>query len=201
MSPPNALKTTVLSTLTIHRTGFSLAVYAIVCAVFYPSLRFMISADTLNYISVAELYASGQWSQAVNAFWSPAYSWLLVPFITAGVNGVVAVKIVNIVIGALILTTLSSLAETQKLEDAWTTLLLVAAVPFVASSAFLISTPDVLVVLVLTVYLRCLLRLHASNQTRMGALVGIIGFAGYLSKFYLFLFLCFTSRERLYFGS
>jgi len=148
----------------------------------------MSSIDTLNYIYVAELYANGQWSLAVNAFWSPAFSWLLAPFISAGVNGIVAVKVVNIAIGTLVLAALSSLADTLDLEEEWTALLLIAAVPFIASSVFLISTPDVLVVLVLTVYVRYLLLFNPTNQIQMGALVGILGFAGYLSKYYLFPF-------------
>jgi 4-amino-4-deoxy-L-arabinose transferase-like glycosyltransferase len=39
--------------------------------------RFWISADGNSYLDIASVYLRSDWSHAINAFWSPLYSWLL----------------------------------------------------------------------------------------------------------------------------
>ncbi len=39
--------------------------------------RFIIFSDGVSYLEIARRYASGDWSLAVNAYWSPLYSWVL----------------------------------------------------------------------------------------------------------------------------
>jgi hypothetical protein len=39
--------------------------------------RFWISPDGNNYLDVASAYLRGDWTHAVNAYWSPLFSWLL----------------------------------------------------------------------------------------------------------------------------
>ncbi len=41
------------------------------------SSRFWISADGNNYLDIASAYLGGDWSHAINAYWSPFFSWLL----------------------------------------------------------------------------------------------------------------------------
>lgn len=39
--------------------------------------RFSMDPDGISYLDVADRYAHGDWSHAINAYWSPLYSWLL----------------------------------------------------------------------------------------------------------------------------
>ena len=39
--------------------------------------RFWLNPDTTNYLDIAQAYLRGDWSNAVNALWSPFFSWLL----------------------------------------------------------------------------------------------------------------------------
>ena len=48
----------------------------------------MTGADGLNYIAIAQLYADAQWEAAVNAYWSPALSLLMAPFVVVGIDGI-----------------------------------------------------------------------------------------------------------------
>jgi hypothetical protein len=41
------------------------------------SHRFQMGDDGVNYLEVAQNYLRGDWHNAVNAYWSPLYSWLL----------------------------------------------------------------------------------------------------------------------------
>jgi hypothetical protein len=41
------------------------------------SHRFQVDHDGVNYLDIADNYASGAWHLAINGYWSPLYSWLL----------------------------------------------------------------------------------------------------------------------------
>lgn len=41
--------------------------------------RLFLNVDSLSYISIAKLYANGEFTKAINGHWSPLLSWLLVP--------------------------------------------------------------------------------------------------------------------------
>src|SRR2546427_3832923 len=36
-----------------------------------------IDADMISYLDIADAYSRGDWSKAINAYWSPLYSWIL----------------------------------------------------------------------------------------------------------------------------
>jgi len=58
------------------RTGFRLA--AIVLGFLQAwALRFYIEPDGVNYFDIAGAYLRRDWNNALNAYWSPLYSWLL----------------------------------------------------------------------------------------------------------------------------
>jgi len=39
--------------------------------------HYLVNADAMSYLDVAEAYLRRDWSTAVNAYWSPLYSWLI----------------------------------------------------------------------------------------------------------------------------
>src|SRR5690242_3748378 len=39
--------------------------------------RHEIQPDGVSYLDVADKYLAGEWHAAINAYWSPLYSWLL----------------------------------------------------------------------------------------------------------------------------
>jgi len=41
------------------------------------SVRFWLSPDATNYLDIATAYLRGDWENAVNAYWSPLFCWLL----------------------------------------------------------------------------------------------------------------------------
>jgi hypothetical protein len=43
--------------------------------------RNTIYSDGINYLILAQAYAEKGWSAGINGFWSPLYSWLLIPIL------------------------------------------------------------------------------------------------------------------------
>ena len=39
--------------------------------------HYLVNADAMSYIDIAESYLRGDWNKAVNSYWSPLYSWLI----------------------------------------------------------------------------------------------------------------------------
>ncbi len=61
-------------------------------------------SDGVSYLRVAEHLLAGRFAESVNGYWSPLYSWLLVPLLGLGVDGALAMRLVNLVAGAGALT-------------------------------------------------------------------------------------------------
>lgn len=39
--------------------------------------HYLMNADAMSYVDIAEAYLRGDWSAAINSYWSPLYSWLI----------------------------------------------------------------------------------------------------------------------------
>ena len=75
--------------------------YSIGAGLLFPWVRYRIDPDTISYISIAQKYLRGEWTDAVNGFWGPLYSWLLVPFLAAGSDPMSSVAVLSIVLGRI----------------------------------------------------------------------------------------------------
>lgn len=60
-----------------------------------------LNPDGVSYYSIAEHYAEGRTSDAINAYWSPMLSWLLVPFIWAGQSANTGYRVVMVLASLL----------------------------------------------------------------------------------------------------
>ncbi len=58
-----------------------LIVYSILALLLLKFFQYKIAGDEISYINIAHAYASGHWQNAINGYWSPLYSWLMVPFL------------------------------------------------------------------------------------------------------------------------
>ncbi|HTH32092.1 MAG TPA: hypothetical protein VL946_12155, partial [Lacibacter sp.] len=69
-----------------QRLPFSLALFCILFAVTWPLYQYVSDLDAIGYMEVAHHYIKGEWKLAVNGFWNPLHSWLVVPLIKLGLN-------------------------------------------------------------------------------------------------------------------
>src|SRR5258706_5066333 len=167
----------------MNKNIFLFLFYFFSAAFLYPSLKYYIdSADTLQYITIAKNYSEGNFADAVNSFWSPLISWLLVPFIRLGSEPVFAFKVLQVIIGFFTLKLLFYFIEQSNSGKFIRIALSSACVPLVLSYAYLFSTPDLLL---LTFYLWFVSLL---KNKRPYLLIGICGVAIYLTKGFGFAF-------------
>jgi len=78
-----------------------LLVLGYLAVAFYAVSQFrnLLISDGVSYIQVARYYAKGNLDLAVNSWWSPLFSWMLVPFVWMGAEPVLTAKILSVFLG------------------------------------------------------------------------------------------------------
>lgn len=173
-----------------------LGLYALVCLALLAGAwrsRFNLSnIDGISYMSIAQQYADGSWDTAVNAFWSPLVSWLMVPPLVVGLSGPLAFTLVNAAAGAVGVAVGTALVWRHTGGHAWASgLFLGCSSVFFGASLYLL-TPDLLVATWAIVFVGALSYvaeglLGGSRWApwSRGAVLGVVCAVGYLTKLYL----------------
>ncbi|MDD5669004.1 MAG: hypothetical protein PHE58_03105 [Candidatus Omnitrophica bacterium] len=148
--------------------------------------RYEIDPDGISYISIAQKYMRGEIHDAVNACWGPLYSWLMVPFLMAGIDPLLASKILGVCIGAFSLYGFILLSAKFEIKAGIRNILRIAAIPILLNYALTLTTPDLLVVCIVMFYCTLVFdRGYPSSSMFSGILCGLAGAAGYLAKSYM----------------
>lgn len=88
----------------LHKRKLSwMAVYMVVWCGLIPFFRYEMNPDGISYFSIAQKYAQFDFYHAVNAYWGPLISWLLVPFLWLQLPVLTAARILQLALGALII--------------------------------------------------------------------------------------------------
>ncbi|HVS78663.1 MAG TPA: hypothetical protein VHD84_00005, partial [Candidatus Saccharimonadales bacterium] len=112
---------------------------------------YQLNPDAVSYIAIAQKYAHFDIRHAINGYWGPLISWLLVPFIWLHLNPIIGAKLINVLAGGGILVLLYLILKRFGLADRkLLTLFLFGLVPTLLVWTFPGPiTPDILFVLVL----------------------------------------------------
>ena len=164
------------------------AVYLAIVAAAYPFYRHITGPDAISYIAIARHYLDGQWSEALNPYWSPLLSWLTAVLLAIGVPGLAAVKLVCIGSGIGALGAVLRLARILELAPYLSGIAALAAACMTANYALIWITPDLLSAAILLWYFTLILSPGYARASRAGLLCGFAGILGYFAKAYLFYF-------------
>jgi len=170
------------------RLALILAVYLILGIVLIKYYRYQINPDGISYISIAQKYLKGDLANAVNGYWGPLFSWLLMPVLAVGTEPLFAAKILNLLIGAVLIVALRILSYKFEMSESIRTVTFFAAVPVVLSFAFSDITPDLLLTSLLLFYFAVIFSADYAGRVKKGLFCGVLGAAAYLSKSFAFPF-------------
>lgn len=145
--------------------------------------RHCINPDGVSYISIAQKYLRGEFQDAINGYWGPLYSWLLMPFLGAGMDPLLAARILGGVLGLGVFAGLALLANHFGLSRAARGAVTLAAVPMTLFFSVYGVMPDLLLTVLLLVYLSLVLRLD-HRRAGHGLWIGGVGGLAYLTKSY-----------------
>lgn len=174
-----------------QRLPFSALLFIILFVVTWPLYQYVSDLDAIGYMEVAHHYIEGDLKLAVNGFWNPLHSWLVIPLIKAGLNDWAAFKVSNLIFSIGSLIVLYSLLNKFRLE-----LWLKAAIQY-TSVIVLLSychfelAADALLVFLLLIYFNLIKEEDFFSSIPKNLLAGTIGATLYLAKSYGFPFFIF----------
>ncbi len=180
---------------------FVMIAYVVLALGLVGFYRYQLGPDGVPYISIAEKYAAGDWQNAVNGYWGPLISWLLVPFLLLGLPALLSTKLLTLCIGFFAIIGLRRMLDRFELSDSLRRAILLSSVIIVLEFALWIFTPDLLLSCILLYYFSIVFRGDYPGGARKGSLCGMIGALAYLAKAYAVpFFLChFTIMNVLHY--
>jgi hypothetical protein len=169
----------VLITLSIVITGFLIL----------PLYKYQINPDGISYISIAEKYSHGDFRDAINGYWGPLLSWMIVPGLWLGIDPIVSIKILQVLLTGVVIALVYKVLKRYANEN-------VAAIGGLTIGIISLNwaltgplTPDLLV-LVLTLLLLVTFDTQHGYSTAKMAAIGVTGALLFFAKGAgLFLFL------------
>ena len=165
-----------------------LILYLILAILLIKYYRYQINPDGISYISIAQKYLAGDFSNAVTGHWGPMISWLLMPFLQFSSDALLVGKILTSLIGVSALIAIRALSYRFEMPESARTTILFSAIPVILSFAFSDLTPDLLLTCMLLFYLTVIFSANYADRINKGILCGALGGAAYLSKSFAFPF-------------
>ncbi len=155
----------------------------------FPLYQFQISPDDISYINIAHLYAIGDFRGAVNGFWAPLISWLLVPFLLVKFQPLFAYKIASLIISLFTFIAIIKLSYRFVLNEKVRLLISLSTIPILLSFTFAsTASADLFFLCVVLCYLYYIFVADYNKKPTDGFVIGFLGALLYFSKSYGFYF-------------
>lgn len=154
----------------------------------FPWYQYVLDIDAISYIHVAERYANGSFYSAVNGYWSPLISWLLIPFLKTGFNPVLSAKYINGLLGLVTLFSCQSLIDKFNIHDTLKKILPFILAVLLLSYAFYELCADLLQLWLIILYLNLVFSKNFINNNYKIILAGTLAALSYYAKAYSFPF-------------
>jgi hypothetical protein len=163
----------------------TIAGYTVVCisAFYYERL----TGDATLYVSIAEKYVRGDFINAINGYWGPLLSWLLIPFLYLNYTHVFAINALNLIFGILTITGVWILSSRFEINERIRSILLLPIVPILLFIS-LIEPMDFLLLCILVYYLFVVFGKEYPDCLSSAVISGVLGAFAYFSKPYGFPF-------------
>lgn len=101
---------TLKNNLSLILTSITFLVVGVALIKYY---QYQINPDALMYIKIDKLYISGDYVNAISAYWGPFISWLLIPFLIINSNPsyiLISTKILSLIVGFFTIIGISKLS-------------------------------------------------------------------------------------------
>lgn len=166
----------------------ALALYVGAFFLLFPNYQYVLDIDAISYLHVAERYAKGAWQTALNGYWSPLFSWLLVPLVSMKVDLVLAAKYLNGILGLLTLVTCFRVFARFPLSPTFKRVYPFALVGMMLSFVFYELCADLLQLWLMLLYLQVVLHPAFGKQLKWSAAAAFLAAFAYYAKAYTFPF-------------
>lgn len=140
-----------------------------------------LTGDATLYLSIAEKYLQGDFTHAINGYWGPLLSWLLIPFLYFEASPVVAINTLNLLFGLCTIIGVWRLSARFEITGNLTNIIMISLVPILFFIS-LIQPMDFLLVCVLVFYLNVVFKKDYPAKVSHALSAGFLGALAYFSK-------------------
>ena len=180
---------------------FVLTVYGILYLLLFKHYQYKLFPDSISYLTITQKYLNADFANAINIYWPPLFSWLLVPFQWLGFSPLISAKVLYFFIGLFTITGINRLFYRFDMSEKIRMILLVALIPIILHFSLTLITPDFLLVCILLYYFDIIFAEDYLKSSRAPVLCGVLGGVAYLCKTYAFPFFLihFLTLNLIYF--
>ena len=163
---------------------YALILFLLIGILLIPCYLHKVNPDGISYFSIAEKYLDRDFKNALNGYWGPLYSWLLVIFMGIGFSAVLSAKLLSMIIGVVFLWQADKFYILLGIRRKWKTLLLFLTMINLIYFALSVVTPDFLFACLILIYINLMIGNKYRKNKRYGILAGFVGALLYLTKAY-----------------
>ena len=149
-----------------------------------------LNPDATSYFAIAQKYAHGDIRHAINGYWGPLFSWLLVPAVWLGISLSIAGKFLSVIVAIVLLAVAYKFFESRNVNRTAAVLICIAlSILLLVWSVTEAITPDLLLTLLTAIFAIQLSNFIARPTRGRAVFLGSLGACMYYTKgFGLFLF-------------
>lgn len=163
-------------------------VLATFLSIYHHYYQYGVNTGTIAFFTIAQKYIRGDFGNAIVGGFTPLSSWLLIPFLKLGLAPVLAMRILNLIIGVFIVVGVRELSYRFEMTENIRKIIIFVSVPIVLHFILTEHIPDLLIVGTLVWYLNVVFNTDYPDNAYKGILCGTIGAFGYLGKAFMFPF-------------
>lgn len=159
-----------------------LAIYLLQFYVYDP-----ISRDLLSFISISQIYQTGDFSNAINGYWGPLFSWILTPLLfldSEPLSALYYTKILSLIIGFFTFLGIRLLSYRLKMDNKTRLTVLFPVIFIILYFALRYNPVDLLLLCFLVYYLYFIFNPQYHSHIYNGLCCGLMGGLAFLTKSY-----------------
>ncbi len=163
-----------------------------------------ISRDLISIMSIGRIYAAGNFNYAINGYWGPLFSWLMIPFLiykSTPQFALYSTKLLALIIGFFTMVGIRFLSYRFEIGESIRASILFSSIFIILYFALRFNPVDLLLACFLIYYLYFIFNPNYSHYWYSGLICGFLGALAFLTKSFAlpFFILHFILFNRLHY--
>lgn len=170
------------------------SIYLVGVILLFNRFQFNINPDAISYFSISKKYFLSHYSEAINGYWGPFYSWIILPSFYLGIEPVVFARLVNVIFSFMLFNLISYYSAKLNFDNRTKIISIYFFILPALFFTFWYVTPDYLLLLLSLIYILLVLDGNILSDIKVALFSSLIAALMYFTKSYgLVFFIAFQT--------